>query len=102
MDFNSAILTLGGIAWGFVCKYHPKFKPVPNFLIPYFTFAVAFLVKLNEAVPADAATLAALPGVTLAGGVFAKVLAAGWQAILNSLIYEVFLKKPAAQVLQKP
>ena len=101
MDIQTIILTLGGIAWGFVCKYHPKFKTVPNALIPYVTFAVTFLVKLTEAVPADAAGFA-IPGVALSTGVFAKVLAAGWQAILNSLIYEVFLKKPAEQILQKP
>lgn len=102
MDIQTMLLTVGPIAWGLVCKYHPAWKGVPNALIPYATFAAAFLTKLAAPEAAHAATFAAMPaGVLAVGGVAGHALAAGWQAILNSLIYEVFLRHPVGAVLQK-
>lgn len=102
MDLFSVLLTVVPIAWGLVCKYHPAWKGVPNAIIPYVSFALALVTKLAAPEAAHAGTLMVAPVVTAAGGVVGHALAAGWQAILNSLIYEVFLRHPVGAVLQKP
>lgn len=95
---NPAVLTIGGILWGFVIKYHPSWKAVPNHLIPWLTAIVTFIVKVCGPVEAQAA-----PGfVVAAGGLLGAALSAGWQAVVNSLIYETFLKTPAGTILKKP
>jgi len=99
---NPAILTILPIAWGLVCKYHPAWKNVPNAIIPYVTAVVAFIVKVFAPEEAHAgALLAALP-LSAAGGILGHAAQAGWQAIFNSLVYEVFLRHPANAVLAKP
>lgn len=99
MDLQNILLTVFPIAFGFVVKYHPNWKGVPNALIPYFTFAIALLTKL-AGVGADTASVA----YTTVGfsSVLGTVVSAAWVAIQNSLIYEVFLKGAASKVLQKP
>ncbi len=92
---NPAFLTVAGIAWGLLVKYHPKWKGVPNAIIPYATAIVAFLTQLAGPAEAHAGTLyvLAIPFGKI-GGFFGPVVAAGWQAIQNALIYEVFLRSP--------
>ena len=104
---NPAFLTVGGVIWGLVCKYNPALKSIPNAVIPYATAAVAFLVKVFGPAEAQAGPLEAMVVGKLAiggffGGLLAAGVSAGWQAIQNSLIYEVFLRTPAASVLRKP
>lgn len=99
MELQGILLTVLPIAFGFVVKYHPSWKNVPNALIPYFTFAVALLTKLSG-VGADAASVAY---VTVGfSSVLSTVVSAAWVAIQNSLIYEVFLKGAASKVFRKP
>ena len=101
MDPITVLLTVVPIAWGLVCKYHPAWKNVPNAIIPYATFLVALLTKIMAPEPANAAVIGSFLHIG-AGGVLGHVLGAGWQAIQNSLIYEVFLRHPANAVLTKP
>lgn len=101
MDVLSVLLTVVPIAWGLVCKYHPAWKSVPNAIIPYVTFLATLLTRLLAPDAAQAGTLAALPLVGAVGGLLGHALGAGWQAILNSLIYETFLRHPANAVLVK-
>ncbi len=101
MDVLSVLLTVGPIAWGLVVKYHPAWAKVPNAIIPYATFLVTLLTKLLVPEAAHAGTIAILPAVAAVGGIAGHALAAGWQAILNSLIYEVFLRHPTNAVLTK-
>src|SRR5204863_2896141 len=86
---DPTVLGICGIAWGLLVKYHPAWKNVPNGIIPYGAALMTFLVKVFGPAPAQAAII---PAAALTVG--AAALAAGWQAILNSLIYEVFLRHP--------
>lgn len=99
---NDLVLTLAGLIWGFVVKHHPGWKSVPNAFIPYGAAILTFFVKVFAPGEAHAYTLAALPLVSAGAGILGAALAAGWQAILNSLIYETFLRKPSQAVLGKP
>ena len=89
---NPAVLTVAGILAGLLIKYWPPAAKIPNLLIPYLTAIVAFLVKVFG--PAEAHAAGLIGGAV--GGVLGSALGAGWQAILNSLIYEVFLRHPLA------
>jgi hypothetical protein len=103
---NPAVLTIVPIAWGLICKYHPAWASVPNSIIPYVTAVAAFLVKVFSPAPAEAGMLEAVVVGKFAiggffGGILTPAISAGWQAIQNSLIYEVFLRTPASLVLRK-
>ena len=94
---NPAVLTVLPIAWGLVVKYHPSWKNVPNSIIPYATAIVAFLIKVFA--PSDAVASTGVAGAAI--GIIGHAASAGWQAILNSLIYATFLRNPANVVLKK-
>jgi uncharacterized membrane protein YeaQ/YmgE (transglycosylase-associated protein family) len=100
MDVFSVLLTVVPIAWGLVVKYHPAWAKVPNAIIPYATFLVALLTKLVVPDVAQAGVFGFLHAGAV-GGVLGHALSAGWTAIQNSLIYEVFLRHPANAVLTK-
>jgi hypothetical protein len=102
---NPAVLTICPILWGLAVKYNPAWKNVPNAIIPYATAVVAFLVKVfspeaAQASPMEMLVVAKTLGIGgFFGGLLGAGLSAGWQAIQNSLIYEVFLRHPANAVL---
>ena len=102
MDPLSVLLTVVPIAWGLVCKYHPAWKNVPNAIIPYVTFLATLLARLVAPEEAHAAVVGSFLHLGAVSGLLGTVLGAGWQAIQNSLIYEVFLRHPANAVLTKP
>lgn len=98
---DPAVLGVIGIGWGLLIKYHPKFASWPNSAIPYVNTVLAILVKLAAPADANANTLAVIGAVALPGFV-GTVFSAAWQAMLNSLVYEVFLRHPIKAVgLQK-
>ena len=99
MDIKTLLLTVVPIAWGLVVKYHPAWKTVPNAIIPWATFAVALVTAILAPTPAHAGTVAVVGAQV--GGFLGPILLAGWRAILNSLIYEVFLRHPVVAVLTK-
>lgn len=101
MDVLSVLLTVVPIAWGLVVKFHPAWAKVPNALIPYATFLVTLLTRLLVPEEAHAGVIAGFPHLTVVTGLLGTVLGAGWQAIQNSLVYEVFLRHPAKAVLMK-
>ena len=91
------LLTVGPILWGMICKYHPAWKRFPNASIPYVTALATLLVKLAEvSTTHNVTTSFAGFGMVSLAGFLAPIVAAGWQAIQNSLIYEVFLRHPLA------
>lgn len=97
---SPAFLTIGGIAWSLAIKYWPPLAKFPNALIPYLNAAVALVTSLGAAGAGavTTSTLAVMAGYEPAEasrfGIAGAVFAAGWQAVVNSLIYEVFLKHP--------
>ncbi len=98
---NEAIITMLGVVWGLFVKYNPKGQSIPNLLIPYGTAIVAFLVKVfgpadAQAAPIEAMFMAKLPIGGFLGNLLGAGISAGWLAIQNSLIYEVFLRHPLA------
>lgn len=102
MPYQDLLLTVVPILFGILIKYRPELKNVPNALIPYLGFALSLVTKLAEqqgVAPAGFVSAGLLGSV---GGFLAPVLAAGWTAIQNSLIYEVFLRAPVGSVLRKP
>jgi len=102
MDLQGLLLTVLPILWGLVVKYHPAWARFPNAAINYVTMLAALLTKLIAPASAHAGDLSivgvALIPLALPGWLAwsAPVLGAGWQAIQNSLIYEVFLRHPIA------
>jgi hypothetical protein len=95
---NPVILTIVTVLWGLLVKYHSAFKKVPNALIPYFNAAITLLVKLGAASAASAATAAPVvsqPVMALLGASF-------WQAVISSLVYEVFIRTGLSKALSKP
>lgn len=94
---NPLFLTIVPVGWGLICKYHPAWKNFPNAAIPYVTLVMAFLTKLGA--PADAH--ASFIPIGIVAGPLGAALGAGWQAILNSLLYETFLRHPLGAVLKK-
>lgn len=100
MNWYDTLLTAGPIAWALVVRYHPKWKSVPNLVIPWITTIAAFITKL---VPqADAATLTVagvLPLVkTQAAGLGAVVVSSAWIAAQNWLLSKVFVHSVAEHV----
>ena len=102
MDPLSVLLTVVPIAWGLVVKYHPAWAKVPNAVIPYATFLVALLTRIASPEVANAGVVGSFLHIGAVGGVLGAALSAGWTAIQNSLIYEVFLRHPANAVLKQP
>jgi hypothetical protein len=94
---NPIFLTVVPITWGLVVKYHPAWAKFPNAAIPYLTAILAFLVKL--AAPAEAHAASGVIGA--AGGILGIAASAGWVAVQNSLIYEVFLRTGLSKYLTK-
>lgn len=96
------VLGFVGIIWGLFIKYHPKFSNWPNAAIPYLNTVLALIVKLAAPTEAHAGELAII-GTVLppALGFLGAAASAAWQAALNSLFYEVFLRHPAGAVLNK-
>jgi hypothetical protein len=102
MPYQDLLLTVVPILFGIAIKYRPELKNVPNALIPYVGFALALVTKLaeNQGLAPAGYVQAGFWGA--AGGFLAPVLSAGWTAIQNSLVYEVFLRNPVGAVLRKP
>ena len=90
LGFLNSNVVLFGFVIGLIVKYWPKAKWVPNSLIP---FLVGFVAWLSQAFgPAEAH--ASLGIFKVAGGFFAPIIAAGWDAVKSALIYEVFARNP--------
>lgn len=102
MPYQDLLLTVVPIIFGIIIKYRPELKNVPNAWIPYVSFALALLTELSGVSgvkPAGMVTAGFLGGL---GAYLAPVADAGIRAILNSLIYDKFLRAPLGSVLRKP
>lgn len=96
---NPIVLTAITLAWGLLIKFHPAFAKIPNMLIPYLNGILALVIKLAEPSVAHAQAAVGTPVDTHC--ILCAVGAAGWQAILSSLIFEVFMRHPLNAVVQK-
>lgn len=101
MSITDIALTVVPIVWGLFVKYHPRWAKFPNLLIPYVTAAATLVVKLAAPTPAQAGVPYMVVALLPTGLIhfFTPVVQAGWQAIQNALIYEVFLRGPAESAL---
>lgn len=121
MDFigflnNPLVLTVIVGAWGMLARFYPKLKDFPRWLIPGTSALLALLIKLGapgtahadstgvdtvaaaQGLDSLAVVAMAAPGVTFG----TKVVASVGQALLNSLLYDKFLKTPAVAKLEEP
>ena len=94
---NPLFLTVAPILFGLVAKYHPAWAKFPNAAIPYLTALLAFLVKLAAPEPVNAAW----GPLHAATGILGVAASAGWVAVQNALIYEVFLRTGRSKYLTK-
>lgn len=79
--------------WGLLVKYWPALAKVPNTLIPWLNVLIGLLGQLGGGAVAPPAVHTGFVAAGFAGGAWSflgPVIAAGWQAVQASLIYEVF------------
>ena len=104
LGFLNDPMVLGfiGILCGLLIKYNPRFANIPNSAIPYLNTLLAILAKMVAPADAHAANAIVIPGVAISTilipGFIGTIVSAGWQAMLNSLVYEVFLRHPIKAV----